>query len=68
MAVHRGQLAVAGDGFETVIPAHVPHVRTEEDRPTVGDWLLIDGSTGSPRPSRVLAATKFSNSTSCSCL
>jgi ribosome biogenesis GTPase len=57
MAVHRGQLAVAGDGFETVIPAHVPHVRTEEDRPTVGDWLLIDRATH--RPDRVLRRTNL---------
>lgn len=42
MAVHRGMIAVSGDGFEGMIPSHLPDSRGEEDRPTVGDWLLID--------------------------
>lgn len=42
MAVHRGKIAVAGEGLECHISSHLPDSRGEEDRPTVGDWLLID--------------------------
>ena len=58
MAVHRGQLAVAGAGdwagdeagssgaFARTIPPHVPHAQGPEDHATVGDWLLIAPDTG----------------------
>jgi ribosome biogenesis GTPase len=42
MAVHRGMVAVAGEDFEGMISSHLADSRGEEDRPTVGDWLLID--------------------------
>lgn len=47
MAVHRGKIAVAGDGFEQLIPPHVTpdEAASEEYYPTVGDWLLIHPET-----------------------
>lgn len=48
MAVHRGMVAVAGEGLESLISSRLPNprggpdARGEEDRPTVGDWLLIE--------------------------
>jgi ribosome biogenesis GTPase len=42
MAVHRGEIAVAGIGLERQISSHLPGSAGEEDRATVGDWLLID--------------------------
>jgi ribosome biogenesis GTPase len=42
MSVHRGMVAVAGDGFNELIPSGVPNSKGSEDRPTVGDWLLMD--------------------------
>ncbi len=42
MAVHRGVIAVAGAGLECLISPHLASSRDEEDRPAVGDWLLID--------------------------
>jgi ribosome biogenesis GTPase len=35
-------VTVAGDGFHDSISSSVPDPRGPEDRPTVGDWLLID--------------------------
>lgn len=52
MAVHRGQLSVAGPDLDMSIPSHMPDAQSEEDYPTVGDWLLIDAATH--RPQRVL--------------
>lgn len=52
MAVHRGEIAVAGANLECQISSHLPTSRGEEDRPTVGDWLLID--RGSLEPVRIL--------------
>ncbi len=46
MSVHRGMLTVAGDGFQESISSKVLNSRGPEDRPTVGDWLLIDRPTG----------------------
>lgn len=43
MSVHRGMVTVAGDGFTGSISSSVPMPSGPEDRPTVGDWLLIDG-------------------------
>ncbi len=42
MAVHRGALAVAGAELDCMIPSHLPNSQGEEDRPTAGDWLLVD--------------------------
>lgn len=58
MAVHRGMIAVAGDAFEGLISSRLPNppggpeARGEEDRPTVGDWLLIERED--PEPVRIL--------------
>ncbi len=57
MAVHRGQLAVAGDGIDTLIPSHMPDAQSEEDYPTAGDWLLVDRET--LRPIRLLDRTSL---------
>ena len=42
MSVHRGMVTVAGDDFHDSISSSVLDPRGPEDRPTVGDWLLID--------------------------
>jgi ribosome biogenesis GTPase / thiamine phosphate phosphatase len=52
MAVHRGKIAVAGAGLECQISSHLANSRGEEDRPTAGDWLLIDRD--SLEPARIL--------------
>ena len=52
MAVHRGKIAVAGAGLECLISPHLRNSRGEEDRPTVGDWLLIDRDN--LEPARIL--------------
>jgi len=44
MSVHRGMVTVAGEGIEGSISSSLPGPRDPEDRPTVGDWLLIDRS------------------------
>jgi ribosome biogenesis GTPase len=49
MAVHRGEIAVAGEGIEAQISSRLPVSHGEEDRPTVGDWLLIDRETREPQ-------------------
>jgi ribosome biogenesis GTPase / thiamine phosphate phosphatase len=46
MAVHRGMVTVSGDGFEDSISSSLPAPEGPEDRPTVGDWLLIDRESG----------------------
>lgn len=53
MAVHRGEIAVSGEGLEGQISSRLPHSAGEEDRPTVGDWVLVDRETLIPQ--RVLA-------------
>jgi ribosome biogenesis GTPase len=45
MSVHRGMVTVAGEGFDQSISSSVPTSRGPEDRPTVGDWLLMDRQT-----------------------
>lgn len=45
MSVHRGRVTVSGEGVEDSISSMVPSQRGAEDRPTVGDWLLIDRNT-----------------------
>ncbi|TPG14686.1 ribosome small subunit-dependent GTPase A [Sphingomonas koreensis] len=47
MSVHRGRVTVAGERFEDSISSSFPAQGGAEDRPTVGDWLLIDRTTRS---------------------
>ena len=52
MAVHRGKIAVAGVDLETLISPRIPGADAGENRPAVGDWLLLD--RGSLQPTRLL--------------
>lgn len=47
MSVHRGRVTVSGEGFEGSISSTLPAQGGAEDRPTVGDWLLIARDTHS---------------------
>jgi ribosome biogenesis GTPase len=47
MSVHRGRVTVSGEGVEDSISSSLPAQGGAEDRPTVGDWLLIDRSSRS---------------------
>ena len=47
MSVHRGRVTVSGEGFDGSISSDSPTRAGAEDRPTVGDWLLIDRDTRS---------------------
>ena len=42
MSVHRGMVTVAGEAFDDSISSSLDRPKGPEDRPTVGDWLLID--------------------------
>jgi ribosome biogenesis GTPase len=42
MSVHRGMVTVLGEGINDSIPSSLTEPKGPEDRPTVGDWLLID--------------------------
>lgn len=42
MAVHRGFVEIAGSGLTGMIPSTLPDSQGPEDRPTVGDWLIVD--------------------------
>jgi ribosome biogenesis GTPase len=42
LSVHRGRVTVSGEGIEDSISSILPAQAGPEDRPTVGDWLLID--------------------------
>lgn len=42
MSVHRGMVTVAGEEFDASISSILSAPLGPEDRPTVGDWLLID--------------------------
>ncbi len=57
MSVHRGMVSVVGDGLDTSISSSVPAPKGPEDRPTVGDWLLID--TDSRKLARILDRTSL---------
>lgn len=57
MAVHRGKLAVAGAELDCQISSHLGNSTGEEDRPTVGDWLLIDNER--LEPMRILTRTSL---------
>lgn len=48
MAVHRGQIAVAGAGAQGHVTPYISGSQPSDDHPTVGDWLLIDNHTGQP--------------------
>ena len=45
MAVHRGQIAVAGAGLRGSLPPSIAGADPVDDYPTVGDWLLVDHVT-----------------------
>jgi ribosome biogenesis GTPase len=47
MSVHRGRVTVSGEGLEDSISSSLPVRGGAEDRPTVGDWLLIDRTSQS---------------------
>jgi ribosome biogenesis GTPase len=57
MSVHRGMVGVLGVGFEDIISSSLPEPKGPEDRPTVGDWLLID--RGSRNLVRILDRTSL---------
>jgi ribosome biogenesis GTPase len=42
MSVHRGRVTVSGEGVEDSISSSFSGAEEAENRPTVGDWLLID--------------------------
>jgi ribosome biogenesis GTPase len=42
MSVHRGMVTVAGEDYEASISSILAVSKGSEDRPTVGDWLVID--------------------------
>ena len=42
MSVHRGKVTVQGEGLDESISSSLPVPKGPEDRPTVGDWLLVD--------------------------
>ena len=48
MAIHRGRIAVAGAGMEDFVSPRIPGADAEEDRPAVGDWLLLDRESLGP--------------------
>lgn len=47
LSVHRGRVTVLGEEGEESISSRMPAQGAAEDRPTVGDWLLIDPATRS---------------------
>src|SRR5688500_749576 len=42
MSVHRGMVTILGEGIDEMISSTLATPKGPEDRPTVGDWLLID--------------------------
>lgn len=52
MAVHRGEIAVAGAGSHHSITPYIAGALPSDDHPIVGDWVLIDEDT--LLPTRVL--------------
>ncbi|MEG3175459.1 ribosome small subunit-dependent GTPase A [Sphingomonas sp. RB3P16] len=57
LSVHRGRVTVSGEAFDGSIASSLPVPGGAEDRPTVGDWLLIDRS--SQTLVRILARTSL---------
>lgn len=47
MSVHRGMVTVSGEGIDDSISSSLAAPKGPEDRPTVGDWLLIDRNSRS---------------------
>ena len=47
MSVHRGMVTVQGEELEESISSSLAEPAGPEDRPTVGDWLLVDRETRS---------------------
>lgn len=47
MSVHRGMVTVMGEQADGMIASGVTDPAVPDDRPTVGDWLLIDRETKS---------------------
>lgn len=45
MAVHRGQLEVSGERGDEVVLVNGPLFEDSEEKPTVGDWLLLERSS-----------------------
>ncbi|WP_202389666.1 ribosome small subunit-dependent GTPase A [Croceibacterium soli] len=45
MAAHRGKIAIAGAGLDCLISPYMKDAETTDDRPAVGDWLLVDRTT-----------------------
>jgi ribosome biogenesis GTPase len=45
MSVHRGRVTVSGEDLEESVSSSLPAQQGVEDRPTVGDWLLINRIT-----------------------
>lgn len=52
MSVHRGMVSVLGEGLDESISSILPASKGPEDRPTVGDWLLV--ARDNLKPVRVL--------------
>lgn len=48
MAVHRGEIEVAGTGLSAQISSHLAGSPGETDRATAGDWLLLDPEALAP--------------------
>jgi len=48
MAVHRGQISVAGAGLVRTVSPYIVGAAPSDDHPTVGDWLLLDRATLEP--------------------
>ena len=47
-SVHRGMVSVLGVGLDASVSSILPGLDGAEDRPTVGDWLLIDRESRNP--------------------
>ena len=48
MAVHRSQIEVAGDAGDEAVLVNGPLFEDAAERPTVGDWLLLERETRKP--------------------
>jgi ribosome biogenesis GTPase len=42
MSVHRGMVTVSGEAIDDSVSSRLAEPKGPEDRPTVGDWLLLD--------------------------
>lgn len=52
MSVHRGKIAVVGEGLERLVSPYMPGADGSEYHPTAGDWLLLNRE--SLEPERIL--------------